>query len=106
MTDLAALAATLLANFRTVRIPASERPEGPPTDWWAMAKARRADSRAAYASRDRLRRLLVEHGHHRFLHHMEPDPEGGWRLHFFVADDAALRFWTSLPRGNVVQVIL
>ena len=89
MTDLAALADTLLANFRTIRIPSSERLEGQATGWWAMAKTRRAESRAAYEYRDRLRRLLVEHGHHRFLHHLEPDPEGGWRLHIFLSEDAA-----------------
>ena len=99
MTDLADLAAALVTNFRTVRIPASERPEGQPTGWWAMAKGRREDSRAAYACRDRLRRLLVEHGHHRFLHHLEPDPVGGWRLHFLVADDAALPLLDELTEG-------
>ena len=43
--------------------------------------------------------LLVEHGHHRFLHHLEPDPAGGWRLHFFVADDAALTLLDELTEG-------
>ena len=50
-------------------------------------------------------RELVEHGHHRFLHHLEPDPAGGWRLHIFAADDTVLTSWTSLPRGRAVQVI-
>ena len=104
MSDLADLAASLLANFCTIRILASERPEEQPTDWWAKAKARRAESRAAYAYRDRLRRLLVERGHHRFLHHLEPDPEGGWRLHFFVAEVAALTSLDELAEGTSAQV--
>jgi len=96
MTDLADLAATLLANFRTVRIPSPEDRERPPADLLARAKARRAESRAAYACRDRIRRELVDHGQHRFLHHMEPDPAGGWRLHLFVADDTALTILDQL----------
>ena len=90
MTDLATLAADSLANFRTVRIRPPERVEVPPGDWWAMVKARRSAHRAAHAYRDRLCQGLVEHGYHRFLDRMEPDPAGGWRLHIFPADDAAL----------------
>ena len=41
MTDFATLAASLLANFRTIRIPSSEGLEVPSGDWWAMVKARR-----------------------------------------------------------------
>ena len=37
MTDLVTLAAHLLANFRTVRIPASGRQEGH-ADWWTMVR--------------------------------------------------------------------
>ena len=74
--------------------------EGRPGDWWAKATARRADSRAACACRDRLRRLLVEHGHHRFLHHLEPDPNGGWRLHIFAANNAALALLDEVAEGE------
>jgi hypothetical protein len=97
MTDLADLAATLLANFRTVRIPSPEGLERPPpADWWATAKARRAEHRAAYDCRDQIRRGLVEHGYRRFLHHMESDPAGGWRLHIFLGDEAALTLLDKL----------
>jgi hypothetical protein len=96
MTDLADLAAALLGNFRTIYVPSPEGLERPSDDWFARAKAKRAEHRAAYAWRDRLRRELVDHGHHRFLHHMEPDPEGGWRLHIFVADEAALTLLDEL----------
>jgi hypothetical protein len=100
MTDLATLAATLLSNFRTVHIPSSGHLEGRPGDWWAKATARRADSRAACACRDRLRRLLVEHGHHRFLHHLEPDPNGGWLLHIFAANNAVLALLDEVAEGE------
>ena len=48
-----------------------------------------ADRRAVYAYRDELRAALVEHGHHQFFDDLEPDPEDGWRLHLFFADDVA-----------------
>ena len=98
MTDLATLADNLLANFRTVRIPASERQEGY-ADWWTMVKARRAAHRAVHARRDRLCQGLVQHGYRCFLDRMEPDPEGGWRLHFFVSDDAGLALLDELTEG-------
>jgi hypothetical protein len=100
MTDLADLAADLLANFHTVRIPASERREDH-ADWWTRAKARQVERRAAYAARDRLRQGLVKHGYRCFLDRMEPDPDGGWRLHFFVPDDAALPLLDELTEGTV-----
>jgi hypothetical protein len=100
MTDLATLAADLLANFRTIRILSSGHPEGRPENWLARAKARRAESLAAYAYRDRLRRILVEHGYHRFLHDMERDPEGGWRLHVFLAEDTALTLLDEVTEGT------
>jgi hypothetical protein len=54
-----------------------------------MTKARRAEKRGVYDLRDRLRRVLIQH-HHRFMDHLEPDPDGGWRLHIFVLDADAL----------------
>ena len=93
MTDLPTLAATLLANFRTIHFPRSEDRSTPPVpgrpDWFATAKARRAERLAVEAYRRQLRQRLHD-GHHRFLDHLEPDPEGGWRLHIFVEDDGAL----------------
>jgi hypothetical protein len=90
MTDLASLAAALLANFRTVVTPVQKDDPNPSGDWWGAVKARRAEKRAVYAYWDHIRGELVRHGHHRFLHHLERDPEDGWRLHVFVADDLAL----------------
>ena len=89
MTDLAHLAATLLANFRTISIPAKNEEPSPSGDWWGAVKARRAEKREVYAYRDHIRGQLVRHGHHRFLHHLEPDQDGGWRLHLLFADGSA-----------------
>ena len=103
MIDLPTMADALLANFCTIRLPASEDRLAPsvltPANWSAVAKARFAERRAATAYRDRLRRQLVEHDHQWFLHDTEPDPEGGWRLHFFFADDAAMSLLHQLADG-------
>src|SRR5690242_19305070 len=51
MTDIETLADRLLANFRTLRLPPEAlpvRPNPEPTDWWAMAKARRDEKRVLY----------------------------------------------------------
>jgi hypothetical protein len=69
MYDLETLARRLLANFRTIRLPADARPVRPniqPSDWWATTKALRAEKRVVYDLRDRFRRVLVQH-RHRFI---------------------------------------
>ena len=99
MTNLTTLGDTLLANFLTLHIPGSKRGHQPSGDFWAMVRARRAESLAAYARRDQLRRALVQHGYRCFLDRMECDPAGGWRLHFFVADVAALTLLDELTEG-------
>ena len=57
-TDLPTLAAALLANFRTIRFPASEDglAKSVPTraNWSEIAKARRVDRRAVDTYRDRI----------------------------------------------------
>jgi hypothetical protein len=101
--DTSALAATLLANFRTIRFPPTEEyfPRSPAHwDWWQAAKARRADRRAVFDYRQRLRCELVEHGHRHFLDYVEPDPDGGWRLHLFVTDDAAMLLLDEITEGR------
>jgi hypothetical protein len=92
MSDLQTHASHLLANFRTIRLPVEALPARPnlePTDWWAVAKARRAEKRVLYDLRDGIRRVLNQH-HHRFIDCQEPDPDGGWRLHIFLLDEDAL----------------
>jgi hypothetical protein len=103
-TGTMTLAATLLANFRTIHFPRSEDRLMPfPTttpDWWTKAKARFADRRAVDAYRQRLRRELVAHGHRLVLDHLESNPEGGWRLHIFVADENALSLLADISEGQ------
>jgi hypothetical protein len=104
MTDLQTLAIALLANFRTISFPASEdrcRPYASTApDWFQAVRERRADRRPVETYRDRLRRKLVEHGYHRFFHYLEADPEGGWRLHFFVADESAVSILADISEGQ------
>jgi hypothetical protein len=92
MSDLQTLARHLLANFRTIRLPAetpSVQPDSQPPDWWAMAKVRRAEKRMLCDLRDGIRRVLNQN-RDRFIDCQEPDPEGGWRLHIFVLGEDAL----------------
>jgi hypothetical protein len=103
MTDLPTLAATLLANFWTIRFPPTDEyfPRSQAHwDWWQAAKVRRADRRAVYDYRQRLRYELIAHGHHQFLDHVELGPDGGWRLHFFVAECAAMLLLDSITEGR------
>jgi hypothetical protein len=104
MTDHSDLAATLRANFRTIHFPRTEDssrpPDDPHSDWWEAAKARRAERLAIAAFRQRLCQELVAHGHRRFLDNLEPDPEGGWRFHIFVADDHALSILADISEGR------
>jgi hypothetical protein len=101
--DTSALAAALLANVRTIHFQPSEEclPRAPTHwDWWESAKARRADRQAVYDYRQRLRNELTAHGHGQFLDHVEPDPDGGWLLHLFVADDAAMLLLDRITEGR------
>jgi hypothetical protein len=104
-TGTMTLAATLLANFRTIYFPGSDDRFRPPdathSDWWEAAKARRGEHLAVDTFRQRLYQELVAHGHRRFLDHLEPDPEGGWRLHIFVADDHALSITANIAEGRL-----
>ena len=86
MTDLALLATKLLTNFRTIRIPAKNEEPSPSGDWWGAVKARRAEKREVYAYRD--------------LHHLEPEQDGGWRLHFLFADDSATSLLDEITEGR------
>jgi hypothetical protein len=101
--DTAALMATLLANFRTIRFAPTEEclpRSSTHRDWWRAAKARHADRQAVYDYRARLRKALIAHGHRQFLDRVEIDPDGGWRLHLFVADDAAMHLLGEITEGR------
>jgi hypothetical protein len=102
MSDLQTLARRLLANFRTIRLPAEALPARPnlqPSDWGAIAKARRNEKRMLYDFRDRLRRVLIQY-RHRFIDCLEPDPEGEWRLHIFALNENALPLLDGIDGGQ------
>jgi hypothetical protein len=97
MSDLPTLAATLLANFVTVRITTS------PGLWmWPVAtpsprlRAKLlADTVAAETliircHRQCLQHQLLEQGHRAFFDCIEGGGSDGWRLHFFCLDPSAL----------------
>ena len=48
---------------------------------------------------------MVEHGYEQFLHHMEPDPDGAWRLHIFATDEPAMSILADMAvdRSNPSQ---
>ena len=117
VSDLQTLARHLLANFRTIRLPAEALPVRPnlePTDWWAVAKARRAEKRVLYDLRDGIRRVLNQHRHPNSSIVRNPILMAGggfissplmrmrWRsLMVLTAGDAnpAIR-WISIPRNS------
>src|ERR1700730_15458930 len=97
MTDLPILAATLLANFATVRIPRCERL------WWTPdpCQSRRCHIKSqsialagerlvASCHRHLLRQCLLEADHRAFFDRIEGDGPDGWRLHFFCRDPSAV----------------
>ncbi len=101
--DLSSLAAAFRTNFRTIHFPPSKEPcpQSPGhLDWLQAAKAGRADHLAVQDYCRRLRRELIAYGHRRFLTHAEPDPDGGWRLHIFVADDDAMSLLDEITGGR------
>jgi hypothetical protein len=92
MTYLPTLAAALLTNFSTVRIPRRERPWSPDPD---SSLRRHIESRSIALMSERLvadchRRLLRQHllddGHRAFFDRIEGDGPDGWRVHFFCLD--------------------
>ena len=103
MTDFQALAAALLANFRTIHFEPSKEcfPRSPAHwEWWKAANARYTARQTVHDYRQRLRRGLIAQGHDQFLDHVEPDPAGGWRLHLFVADNAAMLLLDRITEGR------
>jgi len=109
MTDLTTLATTLLTNFVTVRFPRYE------PVWWVLddqdlalearhrclGHALRCEALLIRCHRSILRQGLAEAGHHRFLDRLEADPVGGWRVHLFLADKAAIEVMPEITDGVV-----
>jgi hypothetical protein len=97
MTDLPTLAATLLANFTTVKIPRCEPLwSWPNPDPWrrrhikTMSIALAGERLIADCHRHFLRERLLDDGHRAFFDRIEGGGPDGWRLHFFVLDPSAV----------------
>ncbi len=107
MTDLAPIAAILLANFATVRIPKCERL------WrWPMSEAsprlRAKLLETALAGETLIgschpqcvRGHLLKHGHRAFFDRMEGVGHDGWRMHVFCYDPSAVMLLHDIPIGR------
>ena len=91
MTDLPTLAATLLTNFATVRIPSASgsghgRSQTRHSASTSIAVDRVGRSSAWAAIASLLRQHLLDDGHRAFFDRIEGDGPDGWRLHFFCLD--------------------
>jgi hypothetical protein len=95
MTDLPTLAATLMANFTTVRIPRCERLWSWPDPWLrrqikSLSIALAGERLIADCHRHVLRQRLLDAEHRAFFDRIEGGGPEGWRLHFFLLDPSAV----------------
>ena len=97
MSDLQTLAATLLANFATVRIPRCESlwissvpNPSPKHRYRLLSRALAGETLIMNCHRQHLQYRLLEEGHRAFFDRVEGGGPEGWRLHFFCLDPAAL----------------
>ena len=97
MSDLPILAATLLANFATLRIPRcdslwiSSVPDlSPEHRYRSLARALAGENLIMKCHRQHLQHRLLEQGHRAFFDRIEGGGPDGWRLHFFCLDRAAI----------------
>jgi hypothetical protein len=97
MTDLSPIAAVLLANFATVRIPRCERlwtwSEADPSPRLRsrlLETALAGETLIGSCYRQCVRCHLLEAGHRAFFDRIEGGGRDGWRLHFFCHDPATV----------------
>src|ERR1700693_5592121 len=97
MTDLPTLAAALLGNFATVRIPRHEGlwtdpvPELPlEAHCRSQAIVLKGERLVADCHRHHLRQHLLDDGHRAFFDRIEGGGSDGWRLHFFCLDPSTV----------------
>ena len=99
INDLADLHEALIANWRTVKIPAPEPAQPKPGgSIFATLHARRATWRTVEDAKEDILRRLAECGH-RFFARLEEDPSGDGRLHVFLVDKAALADLEEITNG-------
>ena len=102
MIDADTLADNLLANFRTIRIPADTLPsygKPLPAGWFASARANRVDKLSVYDRRNALRDALLRRGH-KVITCLEADPDGGWRVHVFACCETAVAVVDEIGGAN------
>jgi hypothetical protein len=107
MTELPTIAATLLANFATVRIPRCERLWTWPVDdpsprlrTRLLANALTGETLIGSCYRQCVRGHLLEAGYRAFFDRIEGGGTDGWRLHFFCLDPSAIQLLHDIPVGQ------
>jgi hypothetical protein len=107
MTDLPTLAAILMTNFTTVKIPRCERlwSWSEPDPWLrrhikSLSIALAGERLIADCHRHFLRQCLLEDGHRAFFDRIVGGGPDGWRLHFFCLDPSAVVLLCSAGVGQ------
>ena len=107
MSDLQTLAATLLANFATVRIPRCESLwissvpyPSPKHRYRLLSRALAGETLIMNCHRQHLQYRLLEPGHHAFFDRIEGGGPDGWRLHFFCLDPEAIGVLYNIGVGK------
>ena len=107
MSDLQTLAATLLANFATVRIPRCESlwissvpNPSPKHRYRLLSRALAGETLIMNCHRQHLRYRLLEPGHHAFFDRIEGGGPDGWRFHFFCLDQTAVSVLYNIGVGE------
>jgi hypothetical protein len=106
MSDLQTFAATLLANFATVRIPRCESlwissvpNPSPKHRCRLLSRALAGETLIMSCHRQHLQYRLLEQGHRAFFDRLEGGGPDGWRLHFFCRDSAAVKVLNHVGVG-------
>jgi hypothetical protein len=107
MTDLSPIAAVLLANFVTVRIPRCERlwtwpisGQSPKLRATLLETALAGETLIGGCHRQCIRWHLLEGGHRAFFDRIEGGGREGWRLYFFCLDPSAVLLLHDIPVGK------
>lgn len=106
--DPSALTATLLMNFVTVQFPRADilrrivdQGVSPQGRTRCQEHAAKADALAIGFRRQALRSALLSLGYREFMDFLEPDPNGGWRLHLFLVNPDAVPAVPQITDGSV-----
>jgi hypothetical protein len=107
MSNLQTLAATLLTNFATVRIPRCESlwissvpNPSPKHRIRLLSRALAGETLIMSCHRQHLRYRLLEPGHRAFFDRIEGGGPDGWRFHFFCLDQTAVSVLYNIGVGE------